>query len=180
MHSGRCAVGYPFELIGREQVVPKAVRLVPIFTPTAAPMRSQFQAASIAAAPAAVAAAPARIRTVAILATVRCPTATVARQHATGAHRMRRPLRPRHLLGSQKFLGHLCGLWRAVLGVMATSTAVHAVDRNDGLDLPCHLLLFPRSVTSAFCRRFKLNLSPILKSEASEGPALAPPKTVEF
>jgi hypothetical protein len=49
---------------------------------------------------------------------------------------------------------------------MATSTAVHAVDRNDGLDLSCHLLLFPRSVTSAFCRRF--NLSPILKSEASE------------
>ena len=133
MHSGRCAVGYPFELIGREQVVPKAVRLVLIFTPTAAPMRSQFQAASIAAAPDAVAAAPARIRTVAILATVRCPTATVARQHATGAHRMR----------SQKFLREICGLWRAVLGVMATSTAVHAVDRNDGLDLSCHLLLFP-------------------------------------
>ena len=142
MHSGRCAVGYPFELIGREQVVPKAVRLVPIFAPTAAPMRSQV-GIRIAAAPAAVAAAPARIRTVAILATVRCPTATVARQHATAAHRMRRPLRPRHLLGSQKFLGDICRLWRAVLGAMATSTAIRAVDRNDGLDLSCHLLLFP-------------------------------------
>ena len=147
MHSGRCAVGYPFELIGREQVVPKAVRLVLIFAPTAISMRSQFQAASIAAAPDAVAAAPARIRTVAILATVRCPTATVARQHATGAHRMRRPLRFRHPLSSQsqKFLGKIRGLRRTVLGAMATLTAVLA-----DLDFFCHLLLFPVLVT--FCR----------------------------
>jgi hypothetical protein len=139
MHSGRCAVGYPFELIGREQVVPKAVRLVPIFAPTATPMRFQV-GIRIAAAPAAVAAAPARIRTVAILATVRCPTATVARQHATGAHRMRRPLRFRHPLSSQsqKFLGRIRGLWRTVLGAMATLTAVLA-----DLDFFCHLLLFP-------------------------------------